>query len=99
MVGLQMSAILLVHVTKPHKFLGRVSDICRMSDLLYPILFLQKKITDFLTGAASFSFKYLLIYAHEAEWTPFLTNCYGENLVAPRIKSRTSWLAARNSDH
>jgi hypothetical protein len=45
-----------------------------------------------------FSFKSLLIYPHEAEWTPFQTHCYAENLVAPGIEPRTSGLAARNSD-
>jgi hypothetical protein len=34
-----------------------------------------------------------------AEWTPFQTHCYSENLVAPAIEPRTSGLAARNSDH
>jgi hypothetical protein len=45
------------------------------------------------------SFKYVLIYAHEAEWTPFQTHCYAENLVAPEIEPGTSEFAARNSDH
>jgi hypothetical protein len=34
-----------------------------------------------------------------AEWTPFQTQCYSENLVAPEIEHGTSGLAARNSDH
>jgi hypothetical protein len=46
-----------------------------------------------------FSFKQLLICQHEAEWTPFQTHCYSENLVAPGIEPRTSGLAARKSDH
>jgi hypothetical protein len=46
-----------------------------------------------------FSFKYLLIYPHEAEWTPFQTHCYSENLATPGIESGTSVSAARNSDH
>jgi hypothetical protein len=34
-----------------------------------------------------------------AEWTPFQTHCYSENLVAPGIEPGTSGSAARNSDH
>jgi hypothetical protein len=30
----------------------------------------------FQTGAATFSFKYLLNYTHEAEWTPFQTHYF-----------------------
>jgi hypothetical protein len=36
-------------------------------------------ISVFYTGAAIFSFKLLLIYAYEAEWTSFQT----QNLAAP----------------
>jgi hypothetical protein len=53
----------------------------------------------FLTGAATFSFKYLLNYPHEAEWTPFQTHYFTENLVAPKIEPGTSESVARNSDH
>jgi hypothetical protein len=38
-----------------------------------------------LTGAATFPFKQLLSYPHEAEWTPFQTHYFSENLVAPGI--------------
>jgi hypothetical protein len=55
-------------------------------------------ISVFEIGAATFLSK-LLIYPHEAEWTPFQTHCYSENLVAPAIESGTSVSAARNSDH
>jgi hypothetical protein len=41
----------------------------------------------------------LLIYPHEAEWTPFQTHSYAKNLVAPEIEPRTSGLVVRNSDH
>jgi hypothetical protein len=34
-----------------------------------------------------------------AEWTPFQTHCYSENLAAPGIEHGTSELAARNSNH
>jgi hypothetical protein len=33
---------------------------------------------------------YLLIYAHEAKWTPFQTHCYSENLAALGIEPETS---------
>jgi hypothetical protein len=39
------------------------------------------------TGAAIFSFKYLLNCTHEAEWTPFQTHYFSENLIAPGIET------------
>jgi hypothetical protein len=45
-----------------------------------------------------FSFKKLLRYVHDAEWIPFQTHCYSENLVALGIEPGTSVSAARNSD-
>jgi hypothetical protein len=51
------------------------------------------------TGVANFSFKCRLIYAHEAEWTPFQTHGYSENLIALEIETSTFGSAARNSDH
>jgi hypothetical protein len=53
----------------------------------------------FLTGAATFSFKQLLNCTQEAEWTPFQTHYFSENLVAPRIEPGISGSEARNSDH
>jgi hypothetical protein len=53
----------------------------------------------FKTGAATFlssSFSFILT---RAEWTPFQTHCYSENLVAPKIELGTSGLVARNSAH
>jgi hypothetical protein len=38
-----------------------------------------------------------LIYLNEAEWTPFQTHWYAENLVTPGIEPGTYELAARNS--
>jgi hypothetical protein len=38
-------------------------------------------------------------YIHEAEWTPFQTNYFSENLAAPGIKPGISGSVARNSDH
>jgi hypothetical protein len=40
----------------------------------------------FYTGAATISSKYLLECTHEAEWTPFQTHYFSENLVAPGIE-------------
>jgi hypothetical protein len=45
------------------------------------------------------SLKYLLNYPHEAEWTPFQTNYFSENLVAPGIEPGTSESVATSSDH
>jgi hypothetical protein len=53
----------------------------------------------FLTAAATFSFKQLLNYPQEADWTPFQTHYFSENLVAPAIEPGTSGSVARNSDH
>jgi hypothetical protein len=50
----------------------------------------------FLDRSRYFSFKYLLIYAHEAEWTTFQIHGYSENLVAPGNENRTSRSEARN---
>jgi hypothetical protein len=52
-----------------------------------------------LTGAATFSFKQLLGYPHEAEWTPFQTHYFSENLVMPGIEPGTLGTVVRNSDH
>jgi hypothetical protein len=46
-----------------------------------------------------FPFKWLLIYAHEAEWIQFQTHYFSENLVAPVNEPGTSGSVARNSDH
>jgi hypothetical protein len=43
--------------------------------------------------------RYYFFHPHEAEWTPFQTRCFSENLEAPGIKPRTSGSVARNSDH
>jgi hypothetical protein len=53
----------------------------------------------FLDRSHYISFKLLLNYPNEAEWTPFRTQCYSENLVAPGIESETSGSAAGNSEH
>jgi hypothetical protein len=48
--------------------------------------------------AGALFLRYLLIYPHEAEWSPFQTQCYSENLVAPGMEPGTSVRAARNYD-
>jgi hypothetical protein len=53
----------------------------------------------FYTGADTFPFKYLLNYPHEAEWAPFQTHYFSENLVVPGIEPGTSGYVARNYDH
>jgi hypothetical protein len=53
----------------------------------------------FLDRSRYFPFKPLLNYLHEAEWTPFQTHYFSEDLVAPGIKPETSGFVARNSDH
>jgi hypothetical protein len=53
----------------------------------------------FLYQSRYFSFKQLLIYPHEAEWAPFQTHCYSENLVTPGMVPGTSGSVARNSNH
>jgi hypothetical protein len=50
----------------------------------------------FQTGAAAFSFKKLLDCNHEAEWTPFQTHYFSENLVVQGVEPG---LLVRNSDH
>jgi hypothetical protein len=40
----------------------------------------------FDTGATTFSSKQLLSCTHEAEWSPFQTHYFSENLVAPEIE-------------
>jgi hypothetical protein len=41
----------------------------------------------FWTGAVIISFKKLHSCTHEAEWTPFQTQYFSENLIAPGIES------------
>jgi hypothetical protein len=53
----------------------------------------------FLDRSRYFSFEQLLSCPHGAEWTPFQTRCFPENLEAPGIETGTSGYVARNSDH
>jgi hypothetical protein len=38
-------------------------------------------------------------YPREAEWTPFQTHYFSENLVVPGIELETSGSVVRNYDH
>jgi hypothetical protein len=60
---------------------------------------LRHRILGFLDRSRYFSFKYLLGCTHEAEWTPFQTHYFSENLVAPGIEPRIFVSVARNSDY
>jgi hypothetical protein len=44
------------------------------------------RILSFLDQSRYFSIKYLLSYTHVAEWTPFQTHYFSENLVMPGIE-------------
>jgi hypothetical protein len=47
-------------------------------------------ISDFYIGAATFLSSSSSFTLTKAEWTPFQTHCYSENLAAPGIKPGTS---------
>jgi hypothetical protein len=53
----------------------------------------------FLNRVATYSFRLLLRYPHEAKQNHFQTHYYLENLVAPGIEPVTSKFVGRNSDH
>jgi hypothetical protein len=53
----------------------------------------------FLDRSLYFSFKQLFSCPHEAEWTPFQTLFFSENLEAPGIEPGTFGSVARNSNH
>jgi hypothetical protein len=53
----------------------------------------------FLHRSRYFSFKQLLHYPHEDDWTTFQTQYCSENLVALGIEPGTSVSVARYSDH
>jgi hypothetical protein len=56
-------------------------------------------ISVFWTADATFSFKYLLIYSVEAEWSSLHTRYYSEKLISQGNEPGTSGTVARNSDH
>jgi hypothetical protein len=45
------------------------------------------RIFEFLDRSRYFSIKQLLSCTHEAEWTPFQTHYFSENVVAPGIEA------------
>jgi hypothetical protein len=53
----------------------------------------------FLDRIRYFSFKYLLYYPYEAEWTQFQTHYFSENLVALRIEPQIFGSVARSYEH
>jgi hypothetical protein len=53
---------------------------------------LYTRTANFLSSSSSF----ILI---RAEWTPFQTHCYSENLAEPEIEPGTSGIADKISDH
>jgi hypothetical protein len=44
------------------------------------------RILGFLSLGSYFSFKYFFSCTHEAEWTPFQSHYFSENLVVPEIE-------------
>jgi hypothetical protein len=56
-------------------------------------------ISVFHTGGATFLSSSSSLILARADWTPFQTHCYSENLAAPEIEPGTSCFAARKSDH
>jgi hypothetical protein len=60
---------------------------------------LRSLISVFYIGAANFlssSSSFILTWA---EWIPFQTHCYSENLIVTEIEPGNTGLAARKSDH
>jgi hypothetical protein len=55
-------------------------------------------ISVFWTGTATLLSSSSSFILTRAEWTPFQTHCYSENLVAPGIEPGTSDIAVSNSD-
>jgi hypothetical protein len=60
---------------------------------------LRSLMSVFYTGAATFLSSSSSFILTSAEWTPFQTHCYSENLVESGIEPESSGLAARNSGH
>jgi hypothetical protein len=56
---------------------------------------LRLLISVFYTGAATFLSSGSSFILTRAEWTPFQTHCYSENLAAPEIEPGTSVLAVK----
>jgi hypothetical protein len=88
--------------TKKNKLLG-LSPRANFTDRVTTLAKLLSTFADRvprsrLGGSPTFSFKWLLC-THEAEWTPFQTHYFSENLVVTGIEPRPSGSVVRNSDH
>jgi hypothetical protein len=74
-------------------FVDRVCHVVSVTDT-------YGRILGFLDRSRYFFFKVApQLYSNEAEWTPFQTHCFSENVVAAGIEPETSGSVARNSDH
>jgi hypothetical protein len=80
---------------------GEVSaDFCALRGVSWSARRIPKVIFSvFLTGAATFHSKELLNCTHEVECSPFQTDYFSGNLVAPGIEPGASGSVARNSDY
>jgi hypothetical protein len=82
----------------PHvdEVIGKFADRgCRVVSETDP----NGRILGFLDRSRYYFFQVALNCIHEAEWTPFQTHYFSENLVAQGIEPGTSGSVARNSDH
>jgi hypothetical protein len=60
---------------------------------------LQSLISVLYAGGTTFLSSSSTFILTRAEWAPFQTHCYSENLVAQEIEPGTSRLSVRKSDH
>jgi hypothetical protein len=76
-------------------YTDRATAACRRSDCqifsntgyhVVSVTYPYGRILGFLDRSRYFSIKKLLNCTHEAEWTPFQTHYFSENLVAPVIE-------------
>jgi hypothetical protein len=73
-------------------FVGRG---CRVVSATNP----HRRFLGILQQSLYYFFQVVPQCTHEAEWTPFQTHYFSENLVALGIEPETSEYVARNSDH
>jgi hypothetical protein len=73
--------------TERPPLVGEVSaNFLRIGGVAWSVQRITKSVFSvFLNGAATVYSKKLLCYTQEAEWTPFQTHCFSENLAAPGI--------------
>jgi hypothetical protein len=53
------------------------------------------RILGFLDRSATIFTKQLPNFTHEAEWTPFQTHYFSENLAAPEIEPFDLWICSQ----